>query len=144
MITSSRKLARKHLASLLQAALTGSGKPVQAVYDNQVGDFGGQSPVVVVSSGGSLRERLTYQGQKSKYLLDIHVFVLYADEASSWTEAMAEDALDDIEELIQGVINDNQRSTYWESLTMTAASETGGVVIGGKEYRSELIGVRVA
>lgn len=144
MITTSRKDARKHLATLLAASLVGSGNPAQAVYDCQVGDFGGQSPVVVISSGGSLRERLTGQGMKPKYMLNIHVFVLYADESGAWTEAMAEDALDDIEEIAQAVIAANQSSAYWGALTMTAPSQTGSVMIGGKEYRSEVIGLRVS
>ena len=50
-----RETARDALAALLETALVGSGLPAQAVYNYQIGDFQGQSPVVVVSSGPSER-----------------------------------------------------------------------------------------
>ena len=144
MISGSRKDARKHLAGQLKAQLVGTGLPAQAVYDYRVGDFQGQSPVVVVSSGGSLRERFSFQGTKPKHALTIHVFVLYADETGAWTEADAEDALDDIEEIIANTLAANQKSSYWEAITPTAPSETSGVMVGGKEYRTEVITVRLS
>ena len=144
MITNSRKEARQHLADLLSVALVGTGKPAQAVYAYQVGDFQGQSPVVVVSSGGSVRERFTYTGTKPKFNLTIHVFVLYADETGAWTEQDAENALDDIEQIIGATLAANQKTAYWEALTPVNISQTGGVMIGGKEYRTEVFSVRLA
>ena len=144
MSTTSRKAARKQLASILQTALVGTGLPAQAVYDNQVGDFQGQSPVVVVSSGGTLWERFTAQGMKPKFALTIHVFVLYADEAGTWTEADAEDALDDIDQIIGQTISANQKSDYWQALTYANPTQTGSVEIGGKEYRTEQSIVRLS
>lgn len=144
MITESRKEARQQLAALLQADLVGAGKPAQAVYDYQVGDFQGQSPVVVVSSGGTLRERLSFLGTKPMHVMNIHVFVLYAAEDGSWTEADAENALDDIEQKISATCSANQRTAWWEAITPTGQSATSSVMIGGKEYRTELITVRLA
>lgn len=144
MITTSRKDAREHLASQLEGVLVGTGLPAQAIYSYQVGDFQGQSPVVVVSSGGSLRERLSFQGMKPKYTFTIHVFVLYADEAGTWTEQDAEDALDDIEEIIAGWVASNQKSPYWEAVSFDAPSQTSSVMVGGKEYRTEVFTVRLA
>lgn len=138
MISGSRKQAREYLAGQLQGALVGTGLPAQAVYAYQVGDFQGQSPVVVVSSGGTLRERFTFKGTKPSYTLTVHVFVLYADETGAWTEENAEDALDDIEELIAGVLAANQRSPYWEAISARAPSQTSSVMVGGKEYRTEI------
>jgi hypothetical protein len=144
MIPSSRKAARLHLAGQLQAALTGTGKLAQAVYAYQVGDFQGQSPVVVVSSSSSLRERFTFQGSKPTFTLTIHVFILYADGTGNWTEANAEDALDDIEEIIGKTLAANQKSPYWETITQVGATQTTGVMLGGQEYRTEVITVRLA
>lgn len=144
MISGSRKEARAHLAGQLAGALVGAGKPAQAVYDYRVGDFQGQSPVVVVSSGGSNRERFTFRGTKPSFELTIHVFVLYADEAGTWTEENAEDALDDIEEVIAETLTANQRTNYWEAISFVEPSQTGSVMVGGKEYRTEVISVRLA
>jgi hypothetical protein len=144
MTTTSRKSAREHLAGQLTGALVGTGKPAQAVYAYRVGDFQGQSPVVVVSSGGTLRERFTFKNTRPVYTFTIHVFVLYADEAGTWTEQDAEDALDDIEEIIASTIQANQKSPYWETISFDAPSQTAGVMVGGKEYRTEVITVRMA
>lgn len=140
-LAESRKLARKHLAGVLQGVLVGPGLLVQAVYDNQVGDFGGQSPVVVVYSGGTQREKMTFEGTKAGFSMIIQTFVLYADEAGTWTEADAEDALDDIELVISQAIQANQGSDYWAKINQNGMSTTGSVEIGGKEYRTERIEV---
>lgn len=144
MSTDSRKLVRKELAGILTGALVGDGLPVQAVYDNRVGDFGGQSPVVVVSSGGGDRKRITYQGTKSEFVLTIHVFVIYADSVAGWTEGDAEDTLDDINQIISNaVLDDNKKSQYWDTIGFIGPSNTGSVEIGGKEYRTEVYEVTV-
>ena len=103
-MSTSRATARKGLANLLTTALVGTGKPAQAVYAYQVGDFAGQSPVVVVSSGPMLRLRDTLgECYRSRFELRIYTFVLYADPASNWTESDAEDALDTIEAAIEEI-----------------------------------------
>lgn len=137
MITSSRKTLRKAYAALLNTALVGTGKLAQAVYDYQVGDFKGASPVVCVTSAGALRQRLTFQGSTPAFWLNIHVFVLYATEDASWTEAMAEDAIDDIEAVIAAVNDANQINASWQGITQEDRSQADSLVIGGLEYRRE-------
>lgn len=76
-----RKIVRQALATLLQAALIGTGKPAQALYRYKPADFKGQSPVIVVTSASSER---TKQAQvtrvASKVGMEIHTFVLYAED----------------------------------------------------------------
>lgn len=138
MASVSREVARDALTALLQAALVGSGKPAQAVYGHQVGDFGGQSPVVVVASGPITRERkgLGACWHTSATLL-VFVFVAYA--AGGWTEANAEDALDSIEAAIADVVLANSSTAAWHGLTYDGPTEPDGVEIGGVEYRREVI-----
>jgi hypothetical protein len=145
MSVASRKAVRAKLAELLSNELVTVSGLVQAVYDYRVGDFGGQSPVVVVSSGGSRRPPFTFQGTKPMYRFMVYVFVVYNTEDGNWTEADAEDALDDIEQEISEVVSANDGlDSFWTSLEVSDAySETDSVTIGGVEYRREVIEVFV-
>lgn len=102
-----RETVRDAFTALLSTALVGTGLPAQAVYGYQVGDFGSQSPVVVVSDAGSMRSVMTGLGSRAEFLFNIFVFVLYTD-GSSWNEDDAEDALDAIEKIIADVLDANQ------------------------------------
>jgi hypothetical protein len=144
MIQDDRKTLRKAYATLLQNNLVGSGLPVQAVYSYQVGDFGGKSPVVIVSSGGALRQRLTFTGSQPIFWLNVHVFILYATEDKSWTEEMAEDALDTIENALASINDLNQHGACWDAVTQEERSRTDSIVIGGLEYRVEVFPIGFA
>jgi len=142
MSSISRQTAREGLAGLLSTALVGAGKPAEAVYAYQVGDFAGQSPVVVVSSGPMNRLRDTLGDcYRSVFELRIDVFVVYAGEG--WTEQDAENAIDTIEALIADVLLANTRYTAWDRIAYADATQTDGVEIGGVEYRRELIRLNV-
>ena len=136
----SREPARKALAQLLETDLVGTSKPVQAVYAYQVGDFQGQSPVVVVTSGPMERLRDTMGDcYRSRFNLMVYVFVLYADPGTAWGEDDAEDALDAIEAAIAETLLNNTRTANWDRLSYSEATAVDAVVIGGVEYRRELI-----
>lgn len=141
MSSISRRPAREALAALLTTALVGSGKPATAVYDYLVGDFEGQSPVVVVASGPMLRLRDNLgECYRSRFNLRCFVFVAYSDPAGTWTEADAEDAIDAIEAAIADVVLANGRvSGAWDKLTNEEVTELDSVTIGGVEYRREII-----
>lgn len=141
-MTTSRQTVRTGLATLLATELVGSGLPVQAVYSYLVGDFGGQSPVVVVASSGTKRKALTKSAQAGTMLLDVFVFVLYSDGAS-WSEEDAEASLDEIEELTASVIRANRTTDAWSFIDYDDRSRTDSVVIGGLNYRRERITVAV-
>lgn len=130
------------MTTILQAALVGTGLPVAAVYGYQVGDFAGQSPVVVVSSAGSQRVRMTRAGSRATFYLLISTFVLYSDNAS-WGEDDAEDAIDAIEALLADVIDDNQVTANWQALDYSDRSQRISVEIGGEEYIYEAVEISV-
>lgn len=75
-MTTNRSVVRKQFAALLEQDLVGVGKPVKAVYSYQVGNFRGESPVVVVSSLGTGRGTPTVSSA-SEFHLEVHTFVLY-------------------------------------------------------------------
>lgn len=130
------------MAALLNTALVGTGLPVQAVYAYRVGDLGGQSPVVVVSSAGSQRPRMTAAGGRTTVLLQADVFVLYSDE-DAWGEDEAEDRLDLIEKTIAETIHSSQVTANWQAVDYAAQSERVDVEVGGLEYAREMILLRV-
>jgi len=139
-----RETVRDALATLLETALTGSGNPAQAVYAYQVGDFGGRSPVVVVSSAGSERDHRT-MGERyhNFFYLNVYVFVLYADPGTDWGEDNAEDRVDLLEKEIADVLMDNFSTDDWVYIQLDGRSVRDSVEIGGQEYIREVIPVRV-
>jgi hypothetical protein len=140
-MATSRETVRDALTTLLQTALVGSGKPAQAVYGYQVGDFGGQSPVVVVTSGPVERMRRGLGAcWHTTATLMVYVFVAYA--ATGWTEANAEDALDTIEALIADVVLANGSTANWNGMVYDGPTQVDGLAIGGVEYRREVIELR--
>lgn len=146
-----RETVRKALAALLTTALTGSGNPVQSVYDRHVSEFGGdgfESPVVLVLSGGSQRERrgLGNQVYRSFFRLEVLVFVSDAITAESWTDADVEDRLDLIEKELANVIAENRANPgVWHDLKHVPGNFTNIVPakLGGHSYKMETISVIV-
>lgn len=140
MTTPKRTTARSDLAALLSTALVGTGKPVEAVYDYQPADFENKTPVVTVSSGGSMRTPWTMQGNLPVFVLYVHIFVLYSDADTGWDEEDAEDRLDLIEESIADVITANRKyAGHWSDIRMEDRSSALSVMIGGHEYRTEVL-----
>lgn len=133
-MASNRKTVRAALAALIAAGVPS----LQKVYDYRVSDFGGQSPVATVSASGTGRERATFQGSQALMYFQVDVFALYSDGAN-WGEDDAEDAIDDIEAGIAAVVDANQKTEHWHSLSLEGRSQRIDVEIGGVEYVRELM-----
>ncbi len=136
----SRAPVRKHYAALLLPALVGTGLPAQAVFDYLVSDFT-KDPTVVVSSG-AINRRVGGLGNcwDAVITLNVYVFVLYADAATGWTNANAEDAIDAIEAIIADVTVTNQNANgYWGNARYAAPTAPDVIAIGGKAYKREII-----
>lgn len=143
MTVANRETVRDKLAELLFAAMVGSGKPAQAGFGYQVGDFRDKAPVTVVFSGPIRRERQRFGDCYRNWItLYVHNFVRYADPVSGWTEADAEDTIDLMEKTVaETVLNNNSVPGYWSQCRYAPDEATliGGVDIGGVEYRREII-----
>lgn len=141
MASTSREGARKAFAALLDTALVDTNI-VEAVYDYQVGDFAGAASVIVVTSGGIMRVQQSFGTcWHNTYRLDCYLFVLYADLDSSWTEADAEDKIDDIEAAFADVVMTGTNDA-WDGTPEYAEQTSLGVVqVGGVSYRRELISI---
>lgn len=139
-----RETLRDALAALLTTALVGTGLPAQHVYGYPIGDFGGDSPVVVVESAGSERVRETTSSKwRDWFYLNVFVFVLCVDPRSTtWKEDSAEDALDLIEKKIADALIDNTDAGSLNCFEPAGKSTPDHIVIGGNDYRRELVPVR--
>lgn len=154
-----RSQVRVEFAALLKAALVGEGKLVQALYPYSIGDLAGQSPVVVVGSGGAERKRLTPRTGRAAYVLEVWIFVLYAeldkpnpdgvgplklglDGQPVWDEADSELALDQIEAQVGELLSSSPRGASWKSVDYAGPSTVDIIPIGGIAYRRELVPLR--
>ena len=136
----SRKTVRQAVGALLSAALTGTGKPCQVVYDHEVGDWGTQDPIAYVTGRSSLRhdDNDPLKGLQS-FGMDVHVWVRYVKDGV--TEADSENTLDDIEGLIADTaLTDTSSGGF---LAHDGESIVDALEIGGVEYRHEVIPLRV-
>jgi len=135
-----RQVARLGLAQLLKEALVSTY--AQAVYHYLLADFGGLSPVIVVASQGTQRQAYTAQGTRPTYSLNIHTFTRYAVPGTTWGEEDAELRMDVLERQIGAVLETSRGLTpYWKRLDYGEMSNCGDVVVGGLDYRHEVIPV---
>lgn len=112
-MAANRKALRAALKTLLQTQVAAA----QAVHKNEPGDIGGQSPVLVISSRGSRRTRMTMQGSQlgAKFYLD--VYTLAAETTSgSYTYADSADVIDDLESQIATAIERSQENGSWNTI----------------------------
>lgn len=136
-MATNRSTVRDALATLLGNNLVGASLPVKTVSAHKVESLEGQTPLVVVLSQGSSRTPLTFQGNRSSFSLLVQVWVL--QEASGWTQAQAEDALDEIESLIAGVFESNRTSDSWEKIAYDGETRVFEVSVAGTPYYVESI-----
>lgn len=142
-----RKYVRQALGDLLEAQLSGSGKPAQAVYRYLKGNFKGQSPVICLASRGSIRTGQGWSGGKyyNRFGLDILIFVADADPNNSWTEEMVDDAVDDLEQAVANVIAENRITNEWALIEHEpdTISDIKPAIVAGQPYVLERIPVFV-
>lgn len=137
MSSTSRETGRDALVVLLEAALVGTGKPVKTVTGSKPTQLVGMTPLVAVLSAGTLREVLSFQGNQATFWLDVLVYVQQAE--GSWTNAMAEDALDTIERLIEETYEANAVTDEWAVLGRDGRSTVFDVSVEGNPYYVERI-----
>lgn len=137
-MATSRQTARDALKTLLEAALVGDGLPCKTVTASKAETLEGLTPLVVILSRGSSRERLTYQGDRATFRLLVQVWLLQ-ESGANWTQADAEDALDTIESIIADTYESNQQTTNWELLRYSDETRVFEATVAGVPYYVESI-----
>lgn len=148
---------RAELAALLRAELVGDGRLAKAVYSYTVKDFGAEMPVLVLGSGGTRRVPFTARGTHPGYLIDLYIFVLYAEIGADadggtgelttdpdtglavWDEQASEETLDRIESQVRELLDRNQRGATWKNVTYNGDTTTEIIQVGDSSYRRELV-----
>lgn len=140
MIT--RETARDYLASLLDTALVdGDPRLAYEVVSYRKVDMEAHSPVVMVYSGGTSRPRATLIGHASQVYLWVDIWIATTGEGG-YTEADAEDRMDDIEQAVANVIDSNYAASgYWNSIMYDGRSIVVDVPpeVAGIPYIREMI-----
>lgn len=139
-----REGVREAIATLFETNLTGAGKPVQVVKSHYVGTFD-SAPAIVIMSAGSERIRKTIGigstiTHVNRLRFDILTFVPSANADLGWTDQNAEDALDEIDELMAEAVEDNASTDDWHHLAFEPGFSTISPVpkLGGNAYLMEL------
>jgi len=144
MTITNRETVRDALGTLLSTALVGAGKPAQAFFGYMVGDFAGQSPVVVLTSAGTQHEqRHVTSRQKNSFYFTIFTFTLYAQDGTAYGEDDVEDGVDSLEKTIRETLANNRSTANWAFIEYDGRSVVETTMIAGEEYRREAIPVRV-
>lgn len=119
MTVANRASVRASLASLITAYMTSA----QVVYDHEPGDLGADSPIVVISSQGSERPRLTFHGNQSAFSLSVDIYTLAAETASgTYTYAQSATVVDDCEAQLATLIAAQQENGIWSQIQYAGPS----------------------
>jgi len=136
-MSTSRETVRDALVTLLTAGLVGTGLPCKTVTGSKPESLAGLTPLVSVLSAGSLRERMTFQGDRATFSLEVQVWVLQS--VTGWTTAQAEDTLDRIESLIAGVYESARGGQYWETVEYAGETTVFEITVAGIPHYMERI-----
>lgn len=136
-ITINRSTKRIALGVLLRAALVGTGKPCQKVYDEPMVSFPEQIAVVLESSGAEHGPESIDNDSDSTFDLTIHTFVIW--------QAGSEDTLDLLECSIASVIQAAQSSSSWDKISYNGKStvDITPLINNGPNYRHEAIPITI-
>lgn len=141
-----RSGVRKKLAELLTTALAGTA----TVENYLVTDTDGRSPLVCVTSAGSLGEiDNEYGGTNQDIYLEVRTMVIYK-QGTVFSGTAGEDLSDLICKKIYDTIRQNAvlapfdiNGIGWSAMTSDRPTLIDIIAIGGIAYRTEIIPVRV-
>mgnify|MGYP001568737700 CR=1 FL=1 len=128
----SRKTSRAQMATLLSAITT-----FVAVYDHEVKNFDGKSPVATVHSDGSMQTFPDYLREKHRFIVTL--WWKRADDDAT------EDYIDDLAKNVRQKLYDNVGAAgYWHDIEFDEEySQLDYVILDGEMYRRETIRVAV-
>lgn len=136
-MSTSREVSRDALKALLTTALVGTGLPVKTVTASKVDNLEGLTPLVAILSGGTLRKRITFQGDKPTFYFEVQVWVSQAQ--AGWTNAQAEDALDEIESIIAATYDTARNTADWSTVDYESRSTVTEAKVSGNLYYLERV-----
>jgi hypothetical protein len=147
MTVLSRKTVRDEIATALQTAVAGSGKPFSSVYGYQIGKLDGESPVCLVLSAPIQRsiQGIGTQRYYNTIDLELHVLVFDGDKNQPLTEQLREDKMDECEAALAAWFATHQSGTSYQvcEYTPEPTQITNVEYLDGNPYRLEIVKVRL-
>jgi len=134
---------RKTVRAAMHVVLSAGAPAGWNMFAYRAAALKGISPAILLGGVGSIRPPLTPKGLVSQFTIEVITLVLLRDDASDWTEAQAEDVLDDMELYVSNALLKNRRSELWDELTFLTPSIVDRVVEEGVPYLSESFMVSV-
>lgn len=126
-MTANRATIRTALASLITAYVTSA----QTVHPNEPGDLGTESPIVILSSQGSDRSRMTFQGNQSALNFSVDIYTLAAETASgAYSYDNSADVVDACEAELAALVAAQQENGTWSSILYTGPSQIDFGIFG--------------
>jgi hypothetical protein len=141
--TGSIPVSRKIIRDALAAGLAAGMPSAAAVYGYQKTDFGSLSPVVRIAAAGVLRPQMEARGIRSEFRFSVQLWVLFAGTGQGWTEADAEDQLDQLEYELISWISNNQNTGDWTGIQYSDLTVVDVLDISGTLYLVEEIPLTV-
>lgn len=134
---------RESLGAVLEDAITGEGNPAHSFFPYQVGQIKGRTPVsMIVSAGLAGLDQATMNKKRPTWLVEIWNFALWKDESGNYTEADAENLMDQMAAVvIQTVSGYEYRGA---TLELQGATSIRRVIIDGETYLWEAFQFGVA
>lgn len=111
---------RARVAELLRAEVTDA----EDVFDQEPGDLGAGTPLIVVSRRGRGRSRFTFRGGETRVLLWLDVYVVASDGTNGYLPDAVADVLDSVAQQIDTCIDAHQTDSTggWEAIEVDADS----------------------
>lgn len=142
MATTNRETERDALVALIQAAMVGTGLPLQALYGYQTVLFAKEKKLaaMVVASAGTMGDARKTGNEGVTFYFNLHAFVLY-EKGPTWTEQQSEDRIDLIEKELRALLKANTGAT--KKYAFEGRTAINSLVLSGEEYRREVMPVSV-
>jgi len=119
-MSANRRTVREQLTAMLALNMPSA----QAFFDHEPGDLGSASPVVVVSSQGSNRPRMTFQGASAAFSFAVDIYTLAAETATgAYTYADSADVVDSCEAELAAFVAANQENGVWSTIQYAGSSQ---------------------
>lgn len=141
MASSSRKVVRARLETLLTAELAGLVDQVVSVKPGVINEI---VSLVYIAPGGTERKPISFGLNEGVFYFILQIYVPQSREGSTWTDENAIDRLDDIEASIADVCENSRCDANWGMLIYDGRSAVSEALIEGNKYFLEFIPIQVS
>lgn len=119
------------------------GLTAATAFDHVPHTFGGASPALAIKMARRNRDRVTADGSGGVFYPELHLLALYADADGNYTEADAEDVIDEMEAGAAALVDQCQITDEWLALDYAGDTTEDITLIEGDAYRRIVVPLMV-